>query len=354
MFILCCIAMAWYAWYESTPLLQPLTKTTEHESRPTGINIDYFEFTGFDGNTVKACIVKGKDKSEFSPRQSRVYDLLKLRGKLQNLESKPGVVLLATSWDNGIETSMPYAESLTSAGFTCVLWDPRGVDNVREYCTYGLHEAGDVPLLIDAIEEKTGNAQPISAFGRGFGASMLMLATPKDERIRSLVSADNFCILRTALLDALQDEMSKPLSYAALWLIDMGVQARAGYRSFDVVPVDAARQISVPVMLVCADEYFFASLNDSVKIYDALSIAPDKRFLYVPREESEPYGTTQREHVVVHELKNGELKEQHFMLNVYDGDDELMANIAEWLPEYTMPPLPKVLMNEVRTNHNRY
>lgn len=351
-FVLGCAGIIWYAWYESTPVLQPYTPSSVSSENKPGLNFEYFEFTGADGIPVKACIASRGDASNLTPKQARIRDLLKLRGKITSLDRQEPVILICTSWDNGIENSISYAEAMTSAGYTCVLWDPRGKDNAREYCTYGYREADDVPLLIDTLEKKFGKDTAFAAIGKDFGASVLMLAAPKDKRIRSLVSIDNFCILRAALLSGLQEEMSKHAAYAKLWLIDIGMELRAGFRSFDVVPVDAARQLSIPVMLVCANEYYFSSLNDTATIFDALQTPWDKRSIYVPLEKEEPYGTKKRTYTIVHELKDGKTKRQEFPLDVYDGDDELMANIAEWLPAHTLPPLPEVILHKENTIDN--
>ncbi len=341
--ILACMAAVWYGWYESTPILRPHTINKTEVTNKSGLSMDAFEFTGTDGLPVNACIVTGNTKGELSPRQSRVRDLVRQRGRLQNADSHEGVVLVATSWDNGIENSLAYAEVLAGMGYTCVVWDPWGKDACREFCSYGYREAGDIPLLIDAVENKLGKKGDIMAIGKGFGASMMMLSTPKDARIRSLVCIDAFCILRTPVMNLLKEEMNKPMAYASFWAIDMAMKIRAGYSCFDVVPVDAARQIDVPCMLVCTEEYPLAALDDSVTIYAAMNTPEDKRTVYAKLAEGEQYGTKTREHVILHELTNGEVKEQRFMVNIYDGTDDLMAVILEWLPGNTMAPLPKIL-----------
>lgn len=347
MLLICCIGLVWYGWYESTPVLKPYSLTKEEVSGMNGMKLDYFEFQGADGLPVKACVVTRKKDGDLSPRQSRIRDLIKLRDSAANPDGDAGIILIATTWDNGIEHSLPYAEAFSAAGYACVLWGPQGVDAAREYCTYGLRESEDVPLLIDALQQRYGRIDSVAAFGKGFGAAMMMFAAPRDERIRSLVSIDNFCILRTAILNALKEERGKLLAYPEFWLIDTAIDWRGGYSSFDVVPVDAARNISVPVLLVCEDKYFFASMDDTITIYESLKLPEDKKAIYAPLEEGEAFGTTRREHVMVHELKNGGTREDRFDLNIYDGEDDLLVRMIEWLPLHTLAPLPKVLIREM-------
>ena len=57
------------------------------------------------------------------------------------------------------------------------------------------------------------------------------------------------------------------------------------------------------------------------------------------------YGTKERTFLHVIEGKKGEKFEKNYKVNVYDGDDELQAGIAEWIHDNTRMPMPRVLMN---------
>lgn len=337
--------MAWYAWYASTPVLRPYTRPVGVLRNTDGLNIRNFEFYGSDSVVIDACIVTMKDKGETTPRLSRMRDLLKSRGKLSSLEQQPGIVLICTTWNNGIDGSMNYAESLASVGYTCVLWNPRGKDNVRDYCSYGYYESLDVPHLLDAVGKELGDTAPVAAVGQGFGAALLMQAAAREPRIRCVVSMDSFCILKASIMRAMEDDLGKTMGYGSFWLAELGICVRAGYSSYDVVPVDAARDMKVPVMLVCTDELFFSDMKDTLTLYTA--VTSDGKVVYNGRVDGEPYGTKTREHVQVVEGKHGERFEERYQIHVYDGEDDLMASVAEWIQDNNRLPKPKVLPSEL-------
>ncbi len=340
------ILMAWYAWYASTPVLVPYTRPAGDIRRAEGLDLRFLEFDGADGVKVDACIVSMKNQGgETTPRLSRMRDLLRNRGKLSNLERQPGIVLISTTWNHGIENSMNYAESLASAGYTCVLWNSRGRDQVRPYCSYGYYESADVPLLLDAVEKELGDTAPVAAVGQGFGAALLMQSAVREPRIRCVVAMDSFCILKSAIMRAMEDDMGKPTCYAAFWLAELGICTRAGYSSYDVVPVDAARDLTVPAMLVCTDELFFSDMKDTLTLYSA--VTSENKVVYNGRADGEPYGTKTREHVQMVEGKKGEKFEERYQIHVYDGEDDLMASVAEWIQDNNRLPKPKVLPGEI-------
>ena len=58
------------------------------------------------------------------------------------------------------------------------------------------------------------------------------------------------------------------------------------------------------------------------------------------------YGTRERTFLHSIEGKKGEKFEKTYKVNVYAGDDELQAGIAEWIHENTRMPMPRVLSHE--------
>ena len=253
-------------------------------------------------------------------------------------------MVIATSWDQGVKGSLPLAEGLTGAGYTCLVWNPRGKNDARKFCTYGLKEYADVTALLDAVSRKQGGLPPVAAVGQGFGAAVLLKAASEDPRIRCMVSMDCFPSLKTVAVREMEQDWGKPLCYAAYWLLDAGVDWRADFSTFDVAPVDDALKLDYPVMVVCTNQYFFSTLEDCLSIYD--SLRNEKKQLYESIREGEPYGTRERTFLHSIEGKKGEKFEKTYKVNVYAGDDELQAGIAEWIHENTRMPMPRVLSHE--------
>ena len=143
--------LAWFAWYVSTPLLIPVGGEEPASSPVAGsLVMEPVEAVSSDGTAIEGYLVSPGRPEALSPRQSRVRDTLKLRGKMPHLEAKPELVVIAASWNEGVESSLPLAEGLAGAGYTSLIWNPRGKNNTRQFCTYGLREYADVTVLLDA------------------------------------------------------------------------------------------------------------------------------------------------------------------------------------------------------------
>ena len=225
--------------YKRQPLLIPVGGE-EPVSSPVADSLvmEPVEAVSADGTAVEGYLVRPGRPEALSPRQSRVRDTLKLRGKMPHLEAKPELVVIASSWNEGVESSLPLAEGLAGAGYTSLIWNPRGKNNTRKFCTYGLREYADVTALLDAVSRKQGGLPPVAAVGQGFGAAVLLKAASEDPRIRCMVSMDCFPSLKTVAVREMEQDWGKPLCYAAYWLLDAGVDWRAGFSTFDVAPVD--------------------------------------------------------------------------------------------------------------------
>ena len=126
--------LVWFAWYVSTPLLVPVGGD-EPSASPVADSLvmEPVEAVSADGTAIEGYLVRPGRPEALSPRQSRVRDTLKLRGRMPHLEAKPELVVIATSWDQGVKGSLPLAEGLTGAGYTCLVWNPRGKNDVRKF-----------------------------------------------------------------------------------------------------------------------------------------------------------------------------------------------------------------------------
>ena len=340
------LGLVFFAWRASDPILRPYSSIQESGNPDAGMKLEYFTVIGADGVPIKACLASAQGEKSRSPRQSRVLDIIKSRGKMKNFDAHAGLVIISTAWDEGILNSMNYAESLTSAGYDCLLWEPRGTEGQRKYCSYGHFESQDVPLLLDAAEKKRGSLGSVAAVGRGFGASLLTLAAVKDKRIRSVVNIDSFGALKTVISRDMEEEVGKTFAFPSFWLIDWALSARAGYSSFDVTPVEAVRSFKLPMMFVCSEDYFFSRMNDVVSMYGA---NPNELKILYSRRKSGEKGET-REYSQITKGKKDSRIEEKYTVNLYDGDDDLMACVAEWIEDNTQQPLPNLLPKESGSN----
>lgn len=276
-----------YAEELALPILTPINPSYRGFStlpkKAPGLKLEPFTFKGFDGKDVQAVIAE-RDGEE-SSRQLSV---------LGNLAAEPvsrlnaiDYVLVCVDWDHGIRSALPLAESLTAAGLTCVLWEPRGKDSARPYTTHGLREQGDVPLLLDALEQRSEKHAPvIVAVGQGYGASLLLQATAREKRISGLASIDAYASLRNSVKRSLPES---PLTPLTMLLMDMKFRQTVGMESFDVAPVESAASIdrNVPVLVMnFVQDSPISDMDDAVNIFRRLSC--EQKEIRALRTEADP------------------------------------------------------------------
>lgn len=326
------IAAVWggvSSWFYINDLVQPVLQPVNQSyvgyanvpRKVPGLRIEPFVFKGWDGGDVQA-VIAVKDGEESSRQLSVIGDLMKNPAERLN---QIDYVLVCVDWDHGIRSALPVAESLTAAGLTCVLWDPRGVDDRRPYCTHGLKECRDVPALLDAVSSRSGKARPVfAAVGQGFGASLLLQAAATEPRIRGLVSIDAYASLRQSVSRTMPAGVLRPV---VMWLMDQRISRAAGMESFDVAPVERAADMdrSVPVLVVnLMQDSPVSNLKDAMMIYRRLP--SDRRDVWTLRSSTDQSDATHREM----SFGRGRRRES-VQIGLLDDEDSAMSSIVHWL-----------------------
>lgn len=250
------------------PILAPVNP--DYEQLPMlpdarlGLAMEEFSFTSADALELPALIVKRAQEDYISAHIS----LASLSDEVLAGLKKIDYVLISVEWDHGMRSAFQLAEILSSTGLKCVLWESRSLNVSRPYCSHGLRESTDVPLLIDALEARAGKKNlRIVALGQGFGANLFLQAVALDERVQGLVVIDAFTNLRASLKRTMNEGL---LSWFYLWLIDRRVSSVAGYECFDVAPVESVSRIGDHCSLLVIStqgEQAIANFDDSLQIY---------------------------------------------------------------------------------------
>lgn len=351
------LAAAWGAvacWFYINDLVQPVLQPVNQSyvgyanvpRKVPGLRMEPFSFKGWDGGELQA-VIAVKEGEESSRQLSVIGDLMNNPAeRLHQID----YVLICVDWDHGIRSALPLAESLTAAGITCVLWNPRGVDDRRSYCTHGLKECRDVPLLLDAVAARSGKADPVfAAVGQGYGASLLLQAAATEPRIRGLVSIDAYASLRQSVERTMPEGVLRPV---LMWLMDQRISRTAGMESFDVAPVERAADMdrNVPVLVVnLTQDSPVSTLSDAVTIYRRLP--SDHREVWTLRSETDPAGATHRE------MKLGRRREV-VQVGLMNDEESIMSSIVLWLndcvvdaveaPRVADPARPNLTSSDIR------
>ncbi len=321
----------------TAPILVPVNPSYEGASqlpqKAPGLQLEPFSFKGADGGEVLAMLVtrsprKPTGEDDSTSRQLAVTADLAVTGaeRLGALD----YVLLCVDWDHGIRSALPLAESLTAAGLTCVLWEPRGAGSRRPYCTHGLRESRDVPLLIDALAARSGKEIPvIIGVGQGFGASLLLHAAAEEPRLRGLVSIDAFASLRESVERTLP--ASALLRPVTIWLMDRKMSGSVGFECFDVAPVESAARIdrNVPALVInLVQDNPISNLDDALTIYRQLP--SDKREVWTLRCSSDPEEAVERE-LRVRTGSAEKLREETIRVGLVNDAESAVTSIIHWL-----------------------
>lgn len=324
-----------YTSRETEPVLHPINQEYVNYShipqKAAGLHLEPFSFTGWDGTEIPAVIaVKAGEESS---RQLTVSAEL-ARHKAEELRGID-YVLVCVDWDHGIRSALPLAESLTAAGLTCVLWEPRGKNDVRTYCTHGLQESRDVPFLINTLRDRHPSEDPtIIAIGQGFGADMMLQAAAVEPRISGLVSIDAYTSLRHSV-----ERLMPPtgLRLITLTLIDLRIKHEVGFESFNVAPVESATYISreVPVLVVNLEQDNPARmLEDALGIYSRLPV--DCKEVWSLRNASDPPQAAQR---IVAFSAGSKNQEEEIPVTLIDSREDAMPSIIRWMNDTMVPAI---------------
>lgn len=331
-----------------TPMNQSYVGYANVPRKAPGLRMEPFTFKGWDGGEVQA-VIAVKDGEESSRQLSVIGDLM--NAPVERLH-QIDYVLVCVDWDHGIRSALPVAESLTAAGLTCVLWEPRGKDDRRAYCTHGLKECRDVPLLLDAVAARSGKDDPVfAAVGQGYGAGLLLQAAATEPRIRGLVSIDAFASLRQSVERTMPEGVLRPVM---MWLMDQRIRRTAGMESFDVAPVEQAADMdrNVPVLVVnLAQDSPVSNFKDALTIYRRLR--SDKRDVWTLRSENDPVGATHRELTVGRGRRS-----EAILVGLLQDEDSAMSSILHWIndrvvdaveaPRVSDPARPDLTSSHIR------
>ena len=157
-------------------------------------------------------------------------------------------------------------------GFDVVAYDSRAHgESQGDACTYGFHEKADLRRVIDRVA-----AAPVVLVGTSLGAAVALQEAADDPRVRAVVAAETFSDLRTVATERAPAFFSKTAIARAF--------ERAGREGrFDVdavSPLDAARRITVPVLLLHGANDVDTPPAHSQRVFAAL--AGPKRLILVP------------------------------------------------------------------------
>ena len=239
--------------------------------------------------------------------------------------------LVSVDWDHGIRSALPLAEELVAAGITCVLWEPRGSNSTRVFCTHGLQESADVPRIIEKLEEMSGRkGAVVIGVGRGFGAELMLQAAAKDSKLHAVVSIDAVASLNKILK---RSNVSTPMRELIGWRMNQ----LTGLEPFDIAAAKSASHIdsSKPVLLAyIGAEGAVGTLDDSVAIYTQLK-SDHLRFITPRTAEDAPDATTR---TIIYATVGGTREiVQEVPVELAKDEEDVLVEALKWINDVVNP-----------------
>ena len=162
-----------------------------------------------------------------------------------------GTVIMLHGVSESKIAPLPLAKHLYECCFNVFLYDSRWHgDSGGSYCTYGFYEKHDASMAITYLLSRTDlRTGKVGLFGYSMGAAVAIQTAAIDRRVAAVVAESGFARLRT-IFDDYQKRMIKlPFHYLRNIVIKRS-EHLAHFRANAVAPVDAVREVRVPLLLI--------------------------------------------------------------------------------------------------------
>ena len=162
---------------------------------------------------------------------------------------------------------LPLAQRLHDRGYNVFLYDSRcHGDSGGTYCTYGFYEKHDVSTIINHLEMSPGlHLGKIGLFGSSMGAAVALQVAAIDPRVAAVVAESGFANLRSVFDDYQKRMIKLPWHYLRNIVIKRS-EHLAHFKANAVSPVDAVREIHVPIFILhgTADNVITSTYSEMV------------------------------------------------------------------------------------------
>lgn len=240
-------------------LLQPHRRTVEwyrertNILRPSDLNLPHedIHLTTKEGFDLSCWLIKAESKAR-------------------------GTIVILHGVSESKIAGLQMAKEFHDRGYNVFLYDSRrhGESGGR-YCTYGYHEKVDVQQALDYLfERKDVSVGKIGLFGWSMGAAVAIQVAAIDPRVHAIVAESGFATLRTVFDDYQKRMIKLPWHYLRNIVIKRS-EFLADFKANDVSPVEAVKQIHVPIFLLHGTEDNLIKYNYSEKVFAAANEPKD-------------------------------------------------------------------------------
>ena len=201
-------------------------------------------------------------------------DNLKLNGWLVKAgPSAKGTILFLHGVGDCKIAGIPYARLFFDNGFNTFLYDSREHgESEGSFCTYGYYEKHDVIDIINYLGSRTDVVLgKIGIFGTSMGAAVAIQAAAIDNRIAAIVAENSFATLRSIFDDYQKRIIKLPFHYLRNIVIKRS-ELIAKFRATDVSPLEAVKQIHLPILFIYGKKDMHIDHHYSIMLYEGANM----------------------------------------------------------------------------------
>ena len=179
-----------------------------------------------------------------------------------------GTILILHGVSESKIAGLPMAKELHRRGYNVVLYDSRRHgESGGSFCTYGYHEKHDARMVIDYLYGRNNMVVgKIGLFGWSMGAAVSIQVAAVDRRIAAVVAESGFATLRNVFDDYQKRMIKLPWHYLRNIVIKRS-EYLAGFKANEVAPIEAVKNIHVPIFLLHGTEDNLIKYDYSEKVY---------------------------------------------------------------------------------------
>jgi pimeloyl-ACP methyl ester carboxylesterase len=258
----CLAAFAMVGWHGSARLVSPPRRELQDYHREILARPDEhgLRIHSFEAGTTPCLLVTAARAPRTATKSRLLRGELARRGQAPPWEARLGTIVMLYGHGGRKEDHLPICERFCAAGFRCVLPDlPGQGDHPEAVARFGRAEvelAGQV--LDEAARHFDFDPGPAFLFGVSQGGAIaLQTAAHAPGKWRAVASVAAFSSLDRPLARAAENLLPQRLAFCrplATFAVACGTKFRAGFWPAEIRPVEAARNLHLPVMIVHGDQ----------------------------------------------------------------------------------------------------
>jgi pimeloyl-ACP methyl ester carboxylesterase len=241
-----------------------------------------------------------------------------------------GTVILLHGWGMRKEALLSSAERFCAAGLRCVIPDlPGHGENPAPATGFGTGEAeGSLPgeVLDSASAKFHFPGQPAALWGLSMGGAYAVQAAAQEPgRWKALVVVSSFDAL-APVVDGAMDGYCRGLSTLVNPGLDLAVRARGGFWLSEVRPVEKARRLALPTLVLHGTADDLIPIREGRRLYEAVA---DSRKRWIE----------------VDAARHG---------NVLGTPQHVFVEMAAWYAQWLFPPRPQAATAKSTRSETRH